>query len=77
MLSSYFKVLLKHNLFQRMATTEMIVAITLIVIGVFYILERLLNVIAILFAWYYGGDTVERNDNVDAPEPGEEIQGLN
>ena len=55
-----------------MATTEMIVAITLIVVGVFYIIERLMY----LAAWYYG-KTVERNDNVDTPEPGEEIQGLN
>ena len=80
MLSSYFKVLLKHNLFQRMATTEMIVAKTLIVIGVFYILERLLNLSAILSAWYYGGETekydVERNDSF-TPELGEEIQGSN
>ena len=60
-----------------MATTEMIVAITLIVVGVFYIIERLMYLAAWLFGWYYGGETVERNDNVDAPEPGEEIQGLN
>jgi hypothetical protein len=59
-----------------MATTEMIVAITLIVVGVFYIIERLMYLAAWLFAWYYG-KTVERNDNVDTPEPGEEIQGLN
>ena len=56
-----------------MAETEMIVAITLICIGVFYILERLFNLTATLFAWYYG----ETINNVGIPEPGEEIQVLN
>ena len=56
-----------------MATTEMIVAITLICIGVFYILERLLNLTAMLFTWYYG----ETVNNVEISEPGEEIQVLN
>ena len=57
-------------------STEMVVAVTLIVVGVFYIVERLIHLAALLFGWYYGGETVERNDNFDAPEPGEEIQGF-
>ena len=56
-----------------MATTEMIVAITLICIGVFYILERLLNLTAMLFTWSYG----ETVNNVEISEPSEEIQALN
>ena len=56
-----------------MAETEMIVAITLICLGVFYVLERLFNMTTILFAWYYG-DTF---NNVGISEPGEEIQVLN
>ena len=59
-----------------MATTEMVVAITLIVDGSFHILERLITLAATLFGWYYSGANVERNDNFDAPEPSEEIQGF-
>ena len=63
--------------FRVKMSTEMIVAVTLIIVAVFYIVERLIHLAVLLFSWYYGGETVERNDNVDAPEPGEEIQGLN
>ena len=53
-----------------MANTEMIVAITLICIGVFYVMERLLGLSAMLFSWYYG----ETVNDVENSEPSEEIQ---
>ena len=55
---------------QSMANTEMIVAITLICIGVFYVMERLLGLSAMLFSWYYG----EIVNDVENSEPNEEIQ---
>ena len=61
-------------------STEMIVAMTLIIVAVFYIVERLIHLAVLLFRWYYGGETekydVERNYSY-TPERGEEIQGPN
>ena len=66
--------------FRVKMSTEMIVALTLIIVGAFYIEERLIHLAVMLFRWYYGGETekydVERNDSF-TPELGEEIQGSN
>jgi hypothetical protein len=64
----FFMVLLLQN----MAESEMVVAITLICLGVFYVLERLFNLTTICFAWYYGDNV----NNGGISEPGEEIQVL-
>ena len=51
-----------------MADSELIVAVVLIFIGIFYILERMLHLTAICFSWYYNKDTSYGDNN----EPGEE-----
>ena len=54
--------------FRVKMSTEMIVAVTLIIVAVFYIVERLIHLAVLLFRWYYGGETekydVERNDSL-------------
>jgi hypothetical protein len=51
-----------------MADSELIVAVVLIFIGIFYILERMLHLAAFCFSWYYNKDTGYGDNN----EPGEE-----
>ena len=64
-----------------MATTEMIVAVTLIIVAVFYIVERLVHLAAMLYRWYIGGETekddVERSASYTPEFGGEETQDLN
>ena len=56
-----------------MAESETIVAITLIFIGVFYILERMFHLTALCYSWFYGDNVINGGNS----EPGEEIPKLN
>ena len=56
-----------------MAESETIVAITLIFIGAFYILERMFHLTALCYTWFYGDNVI----NGGTSEPGEEIPNLN
>ena len=56
-----------------MAESETIVAITLIFIGVFYILERMFHLTALCYSWFYGDNVINGGNS----EPGEEIPKSN
>ena len=56
-----------------MAESEMVVAITLIFLGVFYVLEKLFHLATVCFAWFYGDNVINGGNS----EPGEEILILN
>jgi hypothetical protein len=48
---------LETLMFQKMAVSEFIIALTLIVVGAFYIIERLMHFAMMLYHWYYKGET--------------------
>ena len=64
-----------------MADTEFIVAITLIIVGAFYIVERLIHLAVMLYQWYIGGETerydVEGNTSQPPGFGGEKTEDLN
>ena len=57
---------------ETMANSELIVAITLIFIGVFYILERVFHLTALCYSWFY-----DNNISNGSSEPGEETPNSN
>ena len=47
-------------MFQKMADSEFIVALTLIIVGAFYIIERLMSFSVIVYQWYFKAVTRDR-----------------
>ena len=58
---------------ETMADSELIVAIVLIFIGVFYILERVFHLTALCYSWYYDNNISYGGSS----EPGEETPNFN
>ena len=46
-------------MFQKMADSEFIVALTLIIVGAFYIIERLMSFAMMVYQWYFKAVTRE------------------
>ena len=72
---------LKHTFVSEMADTEIIVAITLIIVAAFYIVEILIHLAVMLYQWYIGGETekydVEGNTSQPPGFGGEKTEDLN
>ena len=47
-------------MFQKMADSEFIVALTLIIVGAFYIIERLMSFAMMVYQWYFKAVTRDR-----------------
>ena len=54
-----------------MADSEFIVALTLIVVGAFYIVERLIHLAVMLYQWYHSGETVKYDVEGNTSQPPE------
>ena len=72
---------LKHTFVSEMADTEIIVAITFIIVAAFYIVEILIHLAVMLYQWYIGGETekydVEGNTSQPPEFGGEKTEDLN